>query len=155
MNPEEFPIQRGSDIFNLYDEEEQKVEDQRLGFITPMIAKDPESIQYLRVCRVDREIHGIEMLEACIENTEKRLAYEHENIIQMLDYSYHPIQEEPLEFFFSGFYELAQTDLEREVQFRHRTEKKFSDLEIYTIIREIASGLAFLQRYNLVHGDLR
>ena len=108
-----------------------------------------------RIFRLERCIMDVEEFISVIEKAEQRLQISHPNVIQMLDYCYNPSNEEQSEFLFAGFYEMSDTDLEREMEFRGRQEKQFTDLEIFSLIKETINGLVFLQQNNLIHGDLR
>ena len=153
---ENFPNIKESEVYNLYEDEGEEELDERLGMITPMLIKDPEKNPlYHRICRVEKEIQDTGDLEACISKTEQRLQMEHGHIIEILDYCYHPLDEDQSIFYFAGFYEMTETDLGKEIEYRRKQGNKFTDLEIYHIIKEIISALSYLQKNNLIHGDLR
>ena len=90
-----------------------------------------------------------------VEKAEQRLKMKHPNVIQMLDYCYNPSNEEETEYLFAGFYEMSETDLEREMEFRGRQERTFTDLEIFNLIKQTVAGLVYFQENQLIHGDLR
>lgn len=156
MDSEElFPTEKESEVFDMYDDEESPEDDIRLGMIMPMRVRDPSVIKFQRIGRLEKQINTIEDLQTCIEKTEQRLMMEHENIVQMLDYCYRPLDDQPDSFYFASFYELCQTHLEDEVQLRNEQDRRFTDLEIYHLIKEITQALAYLQDNHLIHGDLR
>lgn len=161
----EIPSEKNSHIFENYEDVSEEVEDPRLGLIIPMrpINFDEAAQEFIpdqntpfpRIFRLERCIVDVEEFISVIEKSEQRLQMVHENVIQMLDYCYSPSNEEQTEFLFAGIYEMSDTDLEREMEFRGRQEKQFIDLEIFNLIKETINGLVFLQENNLIHGDLR
>ena len=104
---------------------------------------------------MDRCISGVDEFTSVIEKADQRLKLKHPNITEMLDYCYSPSNQEESEFLFTGFYEMSDTDLEREMEFRGRHERQFTDLEIFNLIKQTVGGLVFLQKNNQIHGDLR
>lgn len=166
MEPEqEFPLEKTSSILDHYVDTSQELEDPRLGVITPMQPKTlvegnqefipTENTPFAQIFRLERCIMDVEEFVAVVEKVEQRLQISHDNVIQMLDYCYSPSNQEHTEFLFAGFYEMSDTDLKREMEFRGRQEKQFTDLEIFNLIKETVNGLVFLQENNLIHGDLR
>ena len=127
--------EKNTNIFELYEDIEM-VEDDRFGKITIMEAKNPENIAYEKIFKVERIIQGLEELRLCEQQVVTRLSMENENIIEMVDYCYTFLDENVEESHFIGFYELPDTDLEREIMYRGRTEKNFTDLEIFNIIKD-------------------
>ena len=162
---QEFPLEKASPILEHYVDASEELEDPRLGVITPMRPKDlmhadqeyipSPNTPFAKIFRLERCIMDVEEFVAVVEKVEQRLQINHENVIQMLDYCYSPSNEEHTEFLFAGFYELSDTDLEREMEYRGRQDKQFTDLEIFNMIKETINGLVFLQQNNLIHGDLR
>jgi len=161
----EIPSEKNSPIFEHYEDISNEIEDPRLGLIIPMkpmmLQEDTQSFiatsntPFPQIFRLERCIMDVEEFISVIEKAEQRLNINHENVIQMLDYCYSPSNEEQSEFLFAGFYEMSDTDLEREMAFRGRQERQFTDLEIFNLIKETINGLVFLQENHLIHGDLR
>ena len=146
--------ERTTDIFNIYTNEET-IEDERFGQITIMRAVKPENIAYEQIFKVERIIHGAGELALCEQQVITRLSLENENIIEMMDYCYSLVDAEDEKYHFTGFYEYPNQDLQREILYRSRTFKNFTDLEIFNIVKDICSGLFYLQINKLLHGDLR
>jgi serine/threonine protein kinase len=153
-DPNEMFEEKHTNILELYKNEEL-VEDERFGKITIMRTIKPENIAYEKIFKVERVIEGAEQLALCEQQVVTRLSLENENIIEMLDYSYTFMDDEFREFHFTGFYELPDTDLQREIMYRTRTGKNFTDLEIFNLIKDITNALYYLQANKLMHGDLR
>jgi serine/threonine protein kinase len=161
----EIPSEKNSPIFDNYEDISNEIEDPRLGLIIPMrpVTYQEEGHPHIatpdtpfaQIFRLERCIMDVEEFVSVIEKADQRLNINHENVIQMLDYCYSPSNEEQSEFLFAGFYEMSDTDLEREMAFRGRQEKQFTDLEIFNLIKETINGLVFLQENNFIHGDLR
>jgi serine/threonine protein kinase len=146
--------EKDTNIFDLYQDEEL-VEDERFGKITIMRTIKPENIAYEKIFKVERVIVGADQLALCEQQVVTRLSLENENIIEMLDYCYTFLDDNYEEFHFVGFYELPDTDLQREIMYRSRTGKNFTDLEIFNMIKDISNALYYLQVHKLMHGDLR
>jgi len=161
----EIPTEKSSPIFENYIDVSDEIEDPRLGIIIPMrpVSYQEENQSFIptqdapfaQIFRLERCIMDVEEFVSVIEKAEQRLNINHENVIQMLDYCYNPSNDKNTEFLFAGFYEMSDTDLEREMAFRGRQKKQFTDLEIFNLIKETINGLVFLQENNLIHGDLR
>lgn len=147
-------LEKHTEVFDLYEDVSEEMEDEKFGAITVMKAFQPQETSFPTIFRTERLVNA-EDLEICAEKTELRLQMEHPNIMQMLDYSYTPFDETAAQFAFSGFYEMSETDLMQEIRYRDEMKKTFSDLEIYTIIKELVSGLTYLQDNGMVHGDIR
>ena len=96
-------------------------------------------------------------MQLCEQQILHRLSMEHENLIEMLDYSYCIHNEENCQFLFEGYYEYPDSDLENEIKLRSRSKenKSFTDLEIFNMIKEITNALFFFQKNKLIHGDIR
>lgn len=152
---EELPSVRQTEIYDLYQDESEPVEDVRIGTFTPMYTSDPENIQFKRIARVEKKITDVENFENFINNTEQRLLIEHPHIVRMIDYAYFPVDENFSAFETHGFFELCDSDIGEEISERYQTQTPFSDLQIYNIIKNVISGLAFLQRHEMIHGDIR
>lgn len=161
----ELSTERNSPVFDHYEDSSGEVEDPRLGVIVPMHAivhnqdnehfNSSQNVPFQKVFRLERCIVDVEEFVSVVEKAEHRLNLEHENVVQMVDYCYRPSNEEQTEFLFAGFYEMNDTDLEREMEYRGRQERQFTDLEIFNLIKETVNGLVYLQKNNLIHGDLR
>ena len=161
----ELSTEKNSPVFDYYEDSSEEVEDPRLGVIIPMHAigsnnekeqfNSSQNVPFGKIFRLERCIVDVEEFVSVVEKAEQRLNLGHDNLIQMVDYCYRPSNEEQTEFLFAGFYEMSDTDLEREMEFRGRQERHFTDLEIFNLIKETVNGLVFLQKNNLIHGDLR
>lgn len=162
---QEFPLARSTPLLEHYVDASDEIEDPRLGIITPMKPRSlthpdqfhvpTQEAPFAKIFRLERCIMDVEEFVAVIDKIEQRLQVSHENVVQMLDYSYQPSNEAHTEFDFAGFFEMNDTDLEREMEYRGRQDKQFTDLEIFNLIKETINGLVFLQSNNLIHGDLR
>ena len=147
-------LEKPTEVYDLYQEVSEEVEDEKFGAIVVMKAFEPQETSFPTIFRTERLVNA-EDLELCAEKTELRMQMEHPNIMQMLDYSYSPLDEGATQFAFSGFYEMSETDLMQEIRYRDEMKKTFSDLEIYTIIKELVAGLTYLQDNGMVHGEIR
>lgn len=147
-------LEKLTEVFDLYEDISEELEDEKFGPITLMKAFEPQETSFPTIFRTERQVNREELGE-CAEKTNMRLQMEHPNIMQMLDYSYRPMDEAASLFVFAGFYEKSETDLMQEIRYRDEMKKTFSDLEIYTIVKEVVGGLAYLQENGLVHGDIR
>ena len=154
-NLDSLPSQKNSEIFELYADESDAIEDEKMGIYTPMLALDPDVKEYRRIARIEKVFNDVENFEFFINNNEQRLMMNHPNILSMLDYAYAPLDADLSSFEVYGFYEMCDTDLREEIGERFENNNFFTDLHIFNIIKNVISGLAFLQRNSLIHGDIR
>lgn len=165
QEPNQFPRERNTPIFDHYEDFSKEIKDERLGEIIPMrpVFFNQNGFQHIpthetpfpRIFRMEKCIKDIDDFISLVEQAELRLQIDHHNIVPMLDFCYSPSNENQTEFFFAGFFEMNDTDLEREINFRGIRNKDFTDLEIFNLIKETVNGMVYLQKNNLIHGDIR
>lgn len=154
---EQIEFEKESTLNQMYEEIEVIEDDHRFGRITLMKALDEQNINFNIIFKIDRIIEGVKDMQLCEQQIINRLGMENENIIEMLDYSCSIHNEEKEQFFFEGFYQYPDSDLENEIKLRSRSkeDKSFSDLDIFNMIKEVNNALYFLQKHKLIHGDVR
>ena len=144
-----------SDLYEIYEMESEPYDDERLGRAVVMFSDKTSQTDYPTILRIERKFTDLENFEEFVNRSILRLNLEHNNILQMIDYSYKPDNEEMTSFTVNGFFENCETDLQKQIELNVYQKKKFSDIDIFNLIKHCVFGLAFLQLNKSFHGDLR
>ena len=77
----------------------------------------------------------------------------HENILDI--YGIYTIISDEKLFFIYALMDLAECDWEQEVEKRKSSQKYYTEIELISILKQLVSALAFLQRKNIAHRDIK
>ena len=88
-----------------------------------------------------------------LKTFEINIKNKHENILDVYGISV-VISEENL-FFLYALMDLGECDWEQEVEKRKNSQRYYTEMELISILKQLVSALAFLQKRNIAHRDIK